>query len=565
VVKNKFKAIVFILIWVLSSSAHGLTLTLGKKNFDSNESISMNVSSRGKYQRDALDLSALKKNFVIFNKRVHHFYDSRGWRSVWVVALTTEQQGELTIPSLVLGNDKTAPVSIHVGKGGMSAQTTVFIKAYTDVAESYVDEQVLYIQKLYWRSEISDGILSEPRISDVLLKRLDSKEDTVEKMNGLNYNVTQRRYAIFPQKSGDFVIPETHFTGLISDRDEALSRALSRPKTKVSSSSAAITVKVKPIQKTFDMTTWLPSQDFKITDKWSDDLPFKAGEPKTQIISMSAQGRLAERLPDLTMPENPAFKIYMEKSKADNVQNTMGILGKQEYKLTYLPLKSGQVIVPEVKVRWWNTKTERPQWAFVKSFSTTVLSGSVSHKNIENNAPRPDLVQRTEVDNSAPEPEQFYTLSDVVRHLPPVEAVLVGLGLFVLFSMYRYYSSEERSEQLAKDIKKKAITRSATNIKQGCYSGDIRYVEKEVMHWANFRWSHARFTSLFQVAYFLKNEDFLDTVEILNRARYYTGQKNWDGKPFWQNFKTVLIDLDKAKPKRRAVDQLPQLFMTRMR
>ena len=78
----------------------------------------------------------------------------------------------------------------------------MFLDVKATPEQPYVQSQVLYTLRLYRRVDIAQAELSEPELTDAVVEKLgeDSNYNTV--VNGVSYLVTERKYAIFPQKSG---------------------------------------------------------------------------------------------------------------------------------------------------------------------------------------------------------------------------------------------------------------------------------------------------------------------------------------------------------------------------
>ena len=65
---------------------------------------------------------------------------------------------------------------------------------------------MLYTLRLYTRVDLSQARLDEPELADAVIERLGDDSRFNTQVNGLDYSVTERKYAIFPQKSGKLTI-----------------------------------------------------------------------------------------------------------------------------------------------------------------------------------------------------------------------------------------------------------------------------------------------------------------------------------------------------------------------
>ena len=153
----------------------------------------------------------------------------------------------------------------------------------------YVQAQVFLTVRVLLRVNLAGADLSEPVVQDALVERLadDHRYGTVR--NGLDYTVIERKFAIFPQKSGLLRIDPMHLTAQVDVGSRAF---FSRSTRAVRVKSDGIDLKVRPIPPEFTGKHWLPAADLKLEETWSSSPPqTKAGEPLTRTPNRSTSKR----------------------------------------------------------------------------------------------------------------------------------------------------------------------------------------------------------------------------------------------------------------------------------
>jgi hypothetical protein len=75
---------------------------------------------------------------------------------------------------------------------------------------------VLYTVRLYRRVDITAG-LSDPELGDAVIERLGDDSNYNTQINGVDYGITERKFAIFPQKSGSVTIKPLVLTAEVLD------------------------------------------------------------------------------------------------------------------------------------------------------------------------------------------------------------------------------------------------------------------------------------------------------------------------------------------------------------
>ena len=120
-----------------------------------------------------------------------------------------KQAGDLLIPPIAFGKDVSKPLKIKVTEQVQATESSadLFLEAVLDTPKVYQQSQALLSLRFYRRVQMTQAKLSEPELADVVMERLGEDASYSTRINGTEYAVTERKYALFPQQPGDLIIP----------------------------------------------------------------------------------------------------------------------------------------------------------------------------------------------------------------------------------------------------------------------------------------------------------------------------------------------------------------------
>lgn len=154
------------------------------------------------------DFSALQKDFYIlstnYGSAVNMVNGVTSVQSFWRLQLEPKKAGDLIIPEIIFGNDKSAARRIAVTGNpvqNVSAKqsTSVFVRGEISSPSPYVQSQLLYTFKLFFRTPIRDPRIEVPQIKDAAFMQLEDRPAYQTTINGTAYNVVEKTFALFPK------------------------------------------------------------------------------------------------------------------------------------------------------------------------------------------------------------------------------------------------------------------------------------------------------------------------------------------------------------------------------
>jgi len=294
----------------------------------------------------------------------------------WELQLRPRRLGTITIPGFSFGNERSNPIVITVAPQTQAMKQRmdqyVLLETSVNATETYVQSQLIYTVKLFYVENISGNFPVPPVFENAIVETLEDERryDTIQ--NGRRYYVLEKSYAIFPQRSGEFSIPRESFTGVRSGN-----RIFSaREQIGTSSESHEITVLPKP--DSYNSGDWLPAKALTITESWNSGVPvFKVGEPVNRVLTLVVDGLPASFIPLLTDIEIDGAKIYEDPAIESQSLNQDGIISTKVITIGIVPTKPGTIVIPEIRIPWWNTTSNTAEVAVIEAQSFEV-SGEIS-------------------------------------------------------------------------------------------------------------------------------------------------------------------------------------------
>ena len=327
-----------------------------------------------------------RSSYTNINGTVQSFVD-------YIVRLRARSTGNLTIPAFRIGGEVTTPIRITVGDATQLSGTgddEIFLQSSVSKNRVYVQEQLLYTIKLYYSISFDQGAqLTSPQVADSVVQQLGSDETYSEIVDGIRYNVTERKFVIFPQSSGELTIPPIYFTATVGRRGgltRFFNNRTSVREINLASDPHTIDVRGKPAS--FPGQTWLPASNLSVVESWSGSLDgLGIGDSITRNIRLTTTGLSSSLLPGITYEDMPGLKFYPDQPVREDSADENGVTGSRAEGTAIVPSEAGEFVIPEVVIPWWNTVTDTLENAVIPAQTLTVIPG-VSGSSP---APRPDF------------------------------------------------------------------------------------------------------------------------------------------------------------------------------
>jgi len=555
---------------LLIQSAFALTqvsATIDKNPVMEKESIILQVVADDDVNNNALDTSPLLKDFIVGRTSVSsqtsviNFKTSRITK--WTTVLVPRTVGRVVIPALKVGSLSTQPIKLEVLKSSGNKATSsrdIFITTDTSSKEVYVQQQLTLTVKLHFATELKRGSLSEPTLDGASITQIgkDQEKDTI--INGRRYRVIERNYAINPQNSGEFVIKTPVFSGEIISASSRRSNFLSFADTKpVSVLGEDIILTVKPIPVNYQ-GVWLPSELLTLHQEWQpDNQSFMVGEPITRTIILTAAGLAEEQLPEIEITAPKGLKVYPDQAELHTGMNSDKLVSQKKQNFALVASKVGNYELPEVRIPWWNTVTNKIQYAVLPAKKITIIPNSdmqneTSNNNNSNNNPSNEINQVTR--ELSPKANKQVPQTVIVQKSSWLQWLFLALWLLTslawLLSVLRNKKSNNTNDP-SKNIKATHQS-NYKKLTKACEKNKGEEVLTFIVPWVNELYNETKISTLEDAKNALNSAELNHALSELQQSFFGKNTQVWQGSKLASIIKKI-----NQQPKNKTIKQSIQL------
>jgi hypothetical protein len=427
-----------------------------------------------------------------------------------------------------------------------------------------VQQQFNYTLQLYFREPLLNGSFEGPRIDKALVERLGEDVRYTTRVNGVEYEVVERRYAVFPEESGELVIPAVVFDGyqragsarrapvpgINSMLDDFMSgMPFGGTGKRVRVRSQSLTVPVKPRPPDYSGETWLPAAKLTLHDSWADEPPeFRVGEPVTRTLTLEARGLEGAQLPALAFPDMSGMRLYPEPPVHQNRTDGKWVYGSSRQSLAYVPSTGGKQTVPGIQLDWWDTDAQQQRTAVLPAWEINVLPGTAPATQ-----PPPAPVPPPVTAPAAPATPASTAIAQATgwrdmlqRYWPWIAGILLlAVVAPFLLRMTARSRPQPTASVAAADAASAAVTpdrqqrdAALSALQQACSGNDPQAAARALLQLAAVEWPEDPPRNLEALARRL--EAGAGPLRALERVLYAAGNASWQGDELWKLFRNGL-------------------------
>lgn len=560
--------ILFALICVNSPCfAATLTSHADRNSIEAGETFNLTLSIDEKKTNTNPDLKPLLQDFEILattkSSELSVINGKTLTQTQWIFTLAPKHSGTITIPALNLGQLQSQPLKIKVNSSkSPTTKNTVasklFLEATANPTDPYLQSQVIYTVRIFTAGSMQSGSLTDPILPNGVVVKLgeDINYETVR--NGQPYSVIERRYAIFPQSSGNLTIAPPILTGQVAALNKArigLNTLFVTDTKAIRLAAPAIKLHVRPKAPVFEKKLWLPAQKLQIAESWSINPPeFRVGEPITRTIMLTAEGMRGEQLPPLapiniqnanTYPAQPIIKTL-----TDNPDTVNGV---RMEKMTFIPTQPGNITLPAMTITWWNTKTNQAQVASLPAVNFNILPTTTSATN-------PNIITGATTVNIETTSEQ--TTPPVILWWEKISYGTWMLGiLFIawIITLFAWWRQKRHTRILAGGPTVRSLAKTARDHIRAARTPEETKIA--LLDWATTIWPDKKFQTLGDIVDQLDNSPLKSAIKVLDALLYANTIAKWDPAQFWEIFVTHAPRVSPTE-KKATDENLPPLYPT---
>jgi len=380
-------ALAAILLMVFSvARAAPVTAKLDRSSVVVGETVTLVLQTSDSDQSLETDLAVLGTDFDVLNRRTEtqmSFVNGRQTASVrLVITLEPKRQGNLLIPALKFPGVSSPPLYLKVAAApalapGAAEPVFIEVTVQPESGPYYVLSQVSLMVRIFYQANLTEAAINPPAPAQASVRLLDEVPYQSDR-NGEHYRVLERRYAIFPERSGTLTIPAMQLSGRLIERP---SDRLWQPTVRgrrVHVESETLTLEISPRPTIFTGDFWLPARRITLSQQISDSDKLHVGEPLTRTVILDAMGLEENMLEEPAWPEVPTTRIYPDQPQGISRDDGEWVLGHREFRYAVVPEQAGELILPEIRLDWWDTVADQQRTAVLPEHRVNVLPSELS-------------------------------------------------------------------------------------------------------------------------------------------------------------------------------------------
>ncbi|WP_372167181.1 BatD family protein [Xanthomonas axonopodis] len=361
-------------------------------------------------------------------------------RALFGVVLTPRRSGELIVPAIRVGNERTEPLRLQVvgaandpasssgnAAGAPSAaqgNEEAFVQTQVDDPQPYVQQSVGVVVRLYFATQLASGELDLEAPDGASMQRVGDDVSSVKVVNGRQYNVVERRYLLVPERSGRLLLPPARFNG--RSVGGFFDDYFGRGNGELSARSASIPLQVRA-QPANAPQPWLPLRSLQLRYTTTPQRA-RAGEAAQFVVEASARGATQAQFPELPTPSVPDAQVFAEPPQFEE----RFVDGSPQLRLTrrysIVPNRAGPLVVPGLQMAWWDVGAGAAKTASLPGLTLDVAAGSGAFAT-----PAPASAPTPAPDQSAPTPDRTLTLQAPSPARTPWGWIAAAIGFALLW------------------------------------------------------------------------------------------------------------------------------------
>jgi hypothetical protein len=519
-------ALVGTLAVVCSHSWATLTATADRTIIDSNETLQLLVRLDSQALIGEPDFTVIDNDFEILSTSRQQQYSRVNGQTQsytdWNLLLAPKRTGRLLVPSIKYKKDISNAIEITVRKAtaASAAGQPVYTETLVDKSELYVQEQLLLTHRLYTSVRLSDLGLDPLQVDDAVMQKV-SETQFQKNIGGKNYQVVEIIYALFPQASGKLQIPALRFFAY--ETSNSRYGGFSNRGNRIVRSTDTKTIDVMARPANIDLDNWMPASSIGLNQQWSSPLDqLKVGEPLTRTISITAKGLTGAQIMPLSFSESDDYKIYPDQPQLDDNADASGVTGIRRESFALVPNRPGEITLPTVTVRWWNSRKQRMQTAKLDPVTLQVAAAEVIKNNPYNSAPATAaLVNRLSQETAPVAPKSLIEelRSSLVLQISLASNLLL-VALLSIVWLRRSSTPAPLTDLSGLNSARLELKQLLTNIERAARKSDLATLRDNLLAWGRCIFPQKKIKTLAEIASLLNDVQLQQQFDLLDQALY---------------------------------------------
>lgn len=543
---NRTLQLAALLLLALPAMAEAaLNASLDRYTISMGETARLTLVSDGPADPSDADLDALRDDFEILQRSsrvsTQIINGQRQQQRELVLEITPRREGNFVIPAFTIDGQRSEALAVTVTPEPQmrAGEEVVLFEAELNRDAVYVQGQLLLTLRVQQAVNLESRSVTELAIDGAYVKTL-GQNSFQRTIDGRPWLVHEIRYAIFPESSGELVIPAQTFSGRLSNGRRSLFDT--RPAGRLlSRSTEELVVDVLPRPAGYNEPLWLPAADLQIEEQWSAPLDeLKVGDSITRSITLTGEGLQGAQLPPISTDAPEGLRAYPDQPTINDIENETGVTGIRTDSVALVAVRAGDYELPGITISWWDTEADRQRLLRLPARKLSVRAAASVPTDAGDS---PSMEPGTEVTAAFADAP--------VRAAGWWPALAAALGIGWLMTLVTWYWSRRRqpADRLARD---NATSPTRAAVLTACKRNDAPGAEKALRDWLL---SQGHRGNLRSWALMQEDPTLPDLIEELERALYAPQTGSWHGAALAQ---AVKRSGDKAARKKHP--SLPPLY-----
>ncbi|MEM7098257.1 MAG: BatD family protein [Pseudomonadota bacterium] len=383
--------LMFAIICTAATSVQAaVSASLSEQIIDELETVRLTIRASQTRQTESLDLTALEIDFHVMGTNTSSQYSFvNGRERSWVdyqITLQPKRTGDLTIPSITVGQDATPTITLTVrpltDETRQLIDELVFFEQDFSGEDVYVQGQLLITRRLLYSNgvQLYSDLPGAPEVDQAVVITLGDPVSSKVERNGQTYGVVEQRYAVFPELSGLLTIPPISLTASVRLINNG---RVTRKGVRVGTEAASINVLPVPQEYPKD-AAWIPAKDVQLHQVVTPDITeYKVGDTLEYELLVYVEGNLGSIAPPIPLNiDESTFRVYPQSPVIDDDPQRLGVVGSRLQTASVLPLQSGTHLIPESTLTWWDIDSKTVQVARWSPTRINVVGESVTNSAV---------------------------------------------------------------------------------------------------------------------------------------------------------------------------------------
>jgi hypothetical protein len=287
-------------------------------------------------------------------------------------------------------------------------------------------------------------------------------------------------------------------------------------------------LQVEPRPATFSGDAWQPARALTLAQQISAADELRVGEPVTRTVLIDAVGLEENMIAEPAWPNVADARIYPDQPQGITRDDGRWVLGHKEFRYAVVPEQAGELLLPELEVKWWDTKNDVERVTLLPEQRLTVLPSALV-------PPAPAIPP------SVPAPADSSTAAPGVQALEDAWKSLAALfALAWLLTLPVAWWLGRRSAAGTVSAPRNGTERTSGDalhaLRAACRAGDARGARRALQRWlAEQGAGHG--ASILEFAATVDDERLRSCLNELDALGFRSVERDgWDGSSLWAAF-----------------------------